>query len=284
LVYERKPSRDTSAGWDVSVMEGTARLGRKAVGEKAGKSRLGVGQTLETGPQDRDRLRDEEIGQIEMEPATRLRLLNMGSGLKQIALDRGTIHTFIWAPPGQFVVDTPSALAVDLGCAYTLRVDDTGAGLVRTSLGWVGFKLNGRESFIPAGAACLTKPKIGPGTPYFEDASSKFRSALMRFDFEDTAPQQHMADLGIVLAQARQRDALTLWHLLSRVDEPQRASVYDVLVRFVPPPDGVTREGVLNLDQRMLDRWWNDLGFDDISVWRYWERSWSSAAPQANAR
>ena len=85
----------------------------------------------------------------------------------------------IWAPPGQFVVDTPSAVTVDLGCAYTLQVDDSGAGLVRTSLGWVGFRLNGHESFIPAGAACATRPKVGPGTPYFEDASSEFRA---RFD------------------------------------------------------------------------------------------------------
>ena len=284
LVYERKPSRDTAAGWDVSVMEGTPRLGRKAVSEKEGKSRLGVGQTLETGPQARARLRDEEIGQIEVEPGTRLRLLNTGSGLKRIALDLGTIHTFIWAPPGQFVVDTPSAMAVDLGCAYTLKVDDTGAGLVRTSLGWVGFKLNGRESFIPAGAACLTKPKTGPGTPYFEDAPSEFRSALTSFDFEDTTPEQRNADLGIVLAQARQNDALTLWHLLSRVDEPQRAQVFNRLVEFVPLPSGVTHAGILRLDQRMLDRWWNDLGFDDISVWRYWERSWSGATPQAIAK
>ena len=282
LLYERTPNRDDAAGWDVSVMEGSPRLGRKAVSEKAGTSRLDVGQTLETGPQARARLRDEEVGQIEVDPGTRLRLVSMGSGLKGIALDLGTIHTFIWAPPGQFVVDTPSAMTVDLGCAYTLKVDDTGAGLVRTSLGWVGFKLNGRESFIPAGAACLTKPKAGPGTPYMEDASSDFRSALTRFDFEDPTPQQRIADLGIVLAQARQRDALTLWHLLWRVDEPQRAQVFNRLVEFVPLPSGVTQAGILHLDQPMLDRWWNSLGFDDISVWRYWERSWSRGTHPAN--
>jgi len=73
---------------------------------------------------------------------------------------------------------TPSAVTVDLGCAYTLQVDESGAALVRTSLGWVGFKLNGRESFIPAGAACATRPKVGPGTPYFENASADFRAAL----------------------------------------------------------------------------------------------------------
>jgi hypothetical protein len=176
------------------------------------------------------------------------------------------------------VVDTPSAVTVDLGCAYTLQVDDSGAGLVRTSLGWVGFKLNGHESFIPAGAACATRPKVGPGTPYFEDASPEFRTALARFDFEDSTPQQHAEDLTTVLAQSRQRDALTLWHLLSRVDEDQRVRVYDRLKELAPPPPTVTRNGVLRLEQPMLDLWWNALGFDDISVWRHWEHSWSGAA------
>ena len=189
-----------------------------------------------------------------------------------------------WAPPGQFVVDTPSAVTVNLGCAYTLQVDDTGAGIVRTSLGWVGFKLNGHESFIPAGAACATRPKVGPGTPYFEDASARFRSALARFDFEDRTSQQRADDLAIVLGDARKNDALTLWHLLARVEEGQRVLVYDRLSRLVPPPVTVTKEGIFRLDQPMLDLWWNELGFDDISVWRYWERSWAGTAAPARKK
>ena len=157
-------------------------------------------------------------------------------------------------------------------------MDDSGAGLVRTSLGWVGFKLNGHESFIPAGAACATKPKVGPGTPYFEDAPATFRAALARFDFADSTSQQRAGDLAIVLGESRKRDALTLWHLLTRVEEEQRVPVYDRLASLAPPPAGVTKEGILRLDQPMLDLWWNQLGFDDISVWRHWERSWAGAS------
>jgi hypothetical protein len=167
---------------------------------------------------------------------------------------------------------------VDLGCAYTLHVDDSGAGFVRTSMGWVGFKLNGHESFIPAGAACATRPKVGPGTPYFEDAAPELRAALARFDFEDTTARQRGDDLAVVLSTSRRRDTLTLWHLLPRVEERERVLVFDRLRALAPPPPGVTKEGILQLDQPMLELWWNELGFDDISVWRYWERSWSGAS------
>jgi hypothetical protein len=284
LAHEKKPSPVTSAGWNVSPLAGTPRIGRKAIRGNDGTTRLVVGQILETDNKSRASLEAEDIGQIEMEPSTRLRLLAMGADQKRIALDRGTIHAYIWAPAGQFVVDSPSAVTVDLGCAYTLQVDDSGAGLLRTSLGWVGFKLNGHESFIPAGAACATRPKVGPGTPYFEDASAEFRAALARFDFEDSTPQQRAQDLAIVLARSRKRDALTLWHLVARVDAGQRALVFDRLKDVAAPPAGVTRQGILRLDQPMLDLWWNALGFDDISIWRHWERSWSGAAAPAPER
>jgi FecR-like protein len=284
LLYVRKQPPVVGPGWDVSSLAGTPRIGRKIIREKERSNRLAVGQFLETDSQSRASLQAEDIGQIEMGPSTRLRLLTMGPNLKRIALERGTIHAFIWSPPGEFVVDTPSAMTVDLGCAYTLQVDDSGAGLVRTSLGWVGFKLNGHESFIPAGAACATRPKVGPGTPYFEDAPAEFRSALARLDFEDSTSQARAEDLAVILARSRKRDALTLWHLLSRVEEEQRIRVYDRLRELAPPPASVTKDGILRLDQSMLDLWWNALGFDDISIWRHWEHSWSGAEAQVRQK
>src|SRR4029077_19979519 len=244
-----KPIPTIVAGWNVSRVAGSPRIGPKTIGGKEGASRLGVGQLLETDSQSRASLQADDTGQIEVDPSTRLRLLTMGAGLKRIALDRGTIHTYIWAPAGQFVVDTPSAMTVDLGCAYTLQVEDSGGGLGRTRVGGGGFKLKGRESFIPAGAACATRPRVGPGTPYFEDASSVFRAALTRFDFEDGTAQQRAGDLATVLGEARKQDALTLWHLLARVDEGQRGLVYDRLRGVAPPPASVTKEGILRLDE-----------------------------------
>jgi hypothetical protein len=149
-------------------------------------------------------------------------------------------------------------------------------------MGWVGFKLNGHESLIPAGAICQTRLKIGPGTPYLEDSSASFRDALEKFDFATTTPAERNALLGIILSDARKNDALTLWHLLSRVSDADRPSVYDRLSSLAPPPVGVTREGILRLDRSMLDLWWNSLGFGEISLWRTYERDWSQSSPKTN--
>jgi hypothetical protein len=236
---------------------------------------------LETDSTSRVKIRAEQTGEIDVEPGTRLRVLASRPGLQRLELQKGTIHVTIWAEPGRFVVDTPSAVAVDLGCAYTLTVDSSGNGLLRTAMGWVGFRLENREAFIPAGAACFTTKKTGPGTPYFEDAAPVFRHALPLLDVSGASDEDRASALHAVLAHAREHDALTLWHLLSRVPVDDRGLVYDRLAVLAPPPSSVTREGILRLDQQMLDLWWNELGLGDISLWRHWERSWSQEAARS---
>jgi hypothetical protein len=275
LRWSQKPSTIFGAGWDVERIAGTPEVESNATWKHTNANRLGVGETLVTDSHSQATISVADIGTVDVDPNTRLRLTAGSNGRSQLSLDRGTIHAFIWASPGEFTVDTPSAIAVDLGCRYTLHVDDSGAGLLRTTLGWVGFKLNGREAFIPAGAVCATRPKVGPGTPYFEDASASFREALSSFDFAKLTPQERSAELSQILAESRKRDAFTVWHLLTRVDDSDRGRVYERLATLVPPPAGVTRDGILRLDEKMLDLWWNQLGLGDVSLWRTWERSWS---------
>jgi hypothetical protein len=281
IVVRQRMDRNLGPSWDVARLEGAPRVGWHRLGEKSGAGKLGIGQTLVTDSSSRASITLDETGRVEVDPGSRLRLVTNGPGRKRLSLERGTIHAVIWAPPGEFVVDTPSAVAVDLGCVYTLHVDDSGAGLLRTTMGWVGFKLNGHESFIPAGAVCKTRSKIGPGTPYMEDASATFQEALSRFDFESITPSERSTLLGILVTNARKEDALTLWHLLSRAGDAERPSVYDRLAVLAPPPAGVTREGILRLDRTMLDTWWSSFGFGEIWLWRTYERDWSQ---QPNAK
>ena len=154
-----------------------------------------------------------------------------------------------------FFVQTPSALAVDLGCAYKLSVDDRGAGLLRVTLGWVMLEDHGRESMVPAGAACRMRPGFGPGTPYFENASPEFIGALARVDGNDARAIED------VLRHAGRHDALTLVHLLARVDPRYRPAIYDRLLALAPPPSGITREGALSGDRQILERWIDEVAW-----------------------
>jgi anti-sigma factor RsiW len=218
--------------------------------------RLSEGSLLETDGSSRATIRLREIGDVDVEPNSRVRLLDTGTDLQRLELERGRVSARVLAPPRLFVIDTPSATAVDLGCAYTLEVDDLGATLLRVTSGWVALAINGHEVEVPAGAVCRTVPGRGQGTPYFDDASPAFRSGVDYFDATSDS-----AVLAVVLNEARRRDTLTLWNLLPRVDVEWRGRICDRMVTLTPPPRGVTRDGVLGLDGAMLDRWYDEIEY-----------------------
>ncbi len=242
---------------EVSVLAGRPQRGGAPI---TGRTTLRAGERLSTDDSSRAHLQ-LSIGEVDVEGGTRLRVLAVRQREQRFALERGTISARVSAPPRVFVVETPSAVATDLGCAYTLAVDSVGNGVLRVTAGIVAFGSPGRVAFVPLGATVPTHAGRGPGVPYVDDAAPALRRALERVD---SAPGDRTA-LAAALAAARADDGLSLWHLVARVDEAWRGAVFDRLAQLVPAPLGVTREGVVRLDRRMLDAWWNYL---PRTVWR----------------
>jgi hypothetical protein len=260
-----------SEGWTVQSLEGAPVVAGVPIDAP---SRLPIGQVITTDARSRARIDVSTIGYVDVEPNSVLRLLVSRAREHRLALDRGLIRARIWAPPQRFFVNTPSSTAIDLGCAYTLQVDERGFGRIAVESGWVAFEHNGRESFIPQNAVCLTRPGSGPGTPCYGDAPDALQQALTILDFEATDDVRRQEALETVLSSARVKDAFTLWHLLRRVRMNERGKVYDRLASLVPPPESVRRDRVLAGDRRALDAWWDALGLDSSAWWRNWERKW----------
>ncbi len=231
----------------VTRLEGAPRIGSRSFSES---SQLRVGQWLETDASSSAKVEVASIGRVTVEPNSRLRLVATSPTEHRLELARGSLEAFVVAPPRLFIVETPAATAVDLGCAYTIAVDERGGGLLHVTSGYVALARNGREEIVRAGMMCAMRTGIGAGTPFVEDAPAGLRSALDRLDFET------LAALPEVLAQARpQQDALTLWHLLTRVPTSQRGTVFDALTVTESAPAGVTKAGIIAGDTAMLGQW-----------------------------
>ena len=257
-------SQSSTPAWRVARLEGTPRVDSEAL-ENTGTIR--VGEQLITDDSSRAKITVGAIGQVNVEPNSRLRLLEAKMTNHRLALDRGTIHARIWAPPRLFFVETPSATAIDLGCEYLLTVDEDGASVLHVTSGWVALEHGGRESIVPSGAMCITRPGRGPGTPFEEDAPEKLRKALEQFDFEEGGTSA----LATVLAEARTADAMTLWNLVFRASMEDRVKVYNRLATLVSEPEGVTCEGVLDGNSRMIAAWQRHLHLDFKEWWRVWQ-------------
>jgi hypothetical protein len=256
LAFERQagnPNAPPRPSLEVEALSGAPLVDSNPLAESG---HLAEGSWLVTDASSRAEIRLRDIGAVHVDPNSRVRLVETDVDEQRLELARGRVSAMVLAPPRLFVIDTPSVTAVDLGCAYTLEVDDAGATLLHVTSGWVALAIDGRETEVPAGALCRTVPGRGTGTPYFEDASASFRAAVDLYDATADA-----SSLRTALAEARARDTLTLWNLLPRVDGSERERLYARLAILAPPPKGVTRDKVIALDAHALNLWYDELEY-----------------------
>jgi hypothetical protein len=243
--------------WSVVTLAGAPALDGAAF---RGEGQLTQGAWLETDSTSVAQLAVGRIGTAEIGPDSRVQLVRNGLTDHRLVLERGSIEAVIAAPPKLFFVETPAALATDLGCAYRLSVMEEGTTRLHVTVGWVELAKDGRRSIVPAGLIAEVARNGVPGTPYVEDLAVGARLALARLD----AGTAHENDLAALLEAmpapdapvvVRQQHGITLWHLAQRLDGAERASVVRRLALLSPPPRGVSTEGILSLDRQMLDRW-----------------------------
>ena len=211
-----------------------------------------------------------KLGSVTLEPGTRLRVRRIAEHRHALALDEGELHARILAPARVFQVDTPAGEAVDLGCAYRLRVAPDGSSELSVLEGRVAFEYDGRSVFVPAGASCASVPGRGPDAPRFRDAPRKLVALLERLEFEpDPEPAAVRALVELV---ERREDALTLFHLLDARSPLLRKAALDRIAQLTRLPEGTTPEGLLGGDAGMrlqlrevLEPWWRTES-------GYWER------------
>jgi len=129
--------------------------------------------------------------------------------------------------------------------------------LLHVTAGEVEFQTGSHASRVLLGALMQIRPTTGPGIPYVEGAPAPFVRALIAFDFAQRGTRARA--IRTVLALARPQDALSLWHVLQRVDPALRGVVYDRLAALVPPPPGVTRRAAIALESRALEGYWTKI-------------------------
>jgi hypothetical protein len=232
-------------GFEFATQGGAAQCGGKA----AGSGVLPIGAWLETSAEVSANLEVADIGNLTIYGDSRVRLVKTGPDEHRLELARGRISAQVLAPPRLFVVETPGASAVDLGCAYELAVDDEDRTHLRVTTGAVSLEGHGLVAYVSAGSEVVSVPGRGPGTPLAIDAAKPLRDAAARFDAGDSTV------LPELLAVADRRDAVTLWNLLGRTDGEARGRVYRRLDSLHRLPSSVRERDVLGGQPAALEAW-----------------------------
>lgn len=231
-------------GFSFAVSGAPARCGGAAVA----RGTLPVGEWLETPAGATAVVQVADIGEVRLAGDSRLGLVATGADEHRLALTRGKLSARVAAPPRLFVVDTPAATAVDLGCAYELAVEPDGRTRLVVTHGAVSLEGHGRTAYVPYGAEVHTVPGRGPGTPVATGAPPALIAAVDRLDRGDGA-------LDAVLALTTPRDAITVWNLLANAGPAARPALMARLHELAPQPEWCLDEDILAGKPETLEAW-----------------------------
>lgn len=270
-------ARASTEPWAVRAIAGSATVNDSHLDANiGGQARIAVGEWLETHAGSSAEIAVGRIGRAEFGPGSRVQLVKAGAREHRLALARGSMHARIWAPPRFFLVQTANALAVDLGCVYSLAIDEQGVGQLSVESGEVELVEGIRRARVPAGNVVSVRPGIGPGLPVRRTAPPVFHDAVRAVEssFDDEGALDRVLDL------STPSTSITVWHLLQRVSPENRERVYRRLVAIAPPPQGVRMEAVLELERRPMRLWRekfeNEWTTETIPWWkRSWRRWWT---------
>ncbi len=241
--------------WDVETIAGVPRIhgAGTAEGSRA-RTSIAPGMVVETDGISRARFVIGRNGIADVLPASRVRILRADANEQRFSLEQGVLSAELSGASGAFVLETPFAPAVRTSgdaCEFVIRVDSTGAGRVGVSHGTLIGERDGRPVRLPAGNDASLGDERGMGLPISHDATDRFKRLVSDIDSLGTSAERVAA----LLAVADRTSTITLFHLLPRVAGDERLQVVDRLAAFVPPPPGVTRDGLAQLDSSMLARW-----------------------------
>jgi ferric-dicitrate binding protein FerR (iron transport regulator) len=225
--------------------QGTTRCGGRA----ASAGTLPVGTWLETTNDAVANMQVATIGNLTMYGNTKLRVLETSDRQHRLELASGRISARVNAPPRLFVVETPAATAVDLGCAYELSVDDKGTTHLVVTSGAVSLEgahgarwvLHGMEVSAVRGGAL--------GTPIASATSSEIRAAVARFDAGDQTAVR------AIVEHATATDIITMWHLVPQVAPADREAVVRKLAEYVPLPFDYEESDMIAATPAALEEW-----------------------------
>lgn len=185
---------------------------------------------------------EDGLSKITLAPGSELWIDQLRRDRTHLNLRRGKLEAFVSADAKErfFQVQTPATNCVDLGCMYTLTVDDEQNADVVVELGRVAFEDGGREVVVPAGATCRATKKAGAGTPRHEDTPRLVVRFLDDFDArrgpEQAAERLRLARriLALLAGDESRKYSLIPWHLLQDPSPKVAAAAGAWLVEHCP--------------------------------------------------
>jgi len=237
--------------WTVSALEGSIKIGNTTFND----GKWNEGETLTTDGNSKALIKIPKVGVIYVDNNSSLVLERGKENANRIKINNGKfrIVNSVLIPSLSLMIYNSEI--IDRNGEFLLKVDSFQNIEVEVKSGFVEIYHNNKSFLVDKNYSCKIQRGMLPSIPIRVDASDSLKLAVDWFEFRNGGDQA----IEKIINHSRQNDMLTLLALIPKVSQLQRQIIFQIISNNFPPPESVTRAGIIRLDEEMLYRWWEDI-------------------------
>jgi len=237
--------------WHVVTVEGNPIIG----GKTQNQDKWDQGEILSTDDYSKAVAHIPKVGTLEVGFDSELVLDKAKDGANKITFKRGLIVVNNIENMPDFTISINDFEIIDRGGNFVLENIDLLESRIKVDYAFAEIRHNGNSYMIDENHVCVLKKGFRPGTPVNIKSSDSLRAAVQSFDFENGG--EHAIEK--IIQYANEEDMLTLLALIPFVPQLQRQVIFQEISNRFPPPESVTRAGIIRGEKEMLYRWWEEI-------------------------
>jgi hypothetical protein len=195
------------------------------------------------------------VGNVFVDENTVLFLEKAKDGDNRLNFKSGKIKITNTIELPDFIVVFKNYEIKDKSGEFTVSTDDSKNFTINVNNGFVEIIHNEQSTFLNKGYVCNIIDGFDPGTPYNISASDSLKNEIQNFDYNNGGDNS----VDKIISISEQKDMLTLLAMIPHASQLKRQVLYQVITNNFPPPEEVTRMGIIKGDSRMLFLWWQEI-------------------------
>ncbi len=237
--------------WKVRLVQGTIYINGRI--DETGKWEEGT--SIYTESNSRAVVSIPNTGRLEAGANTFLLLVKAKDGNNIVKMERGKIKIENTEQMPDFSIEINRKTIRDRGGVFSLEVDDAKDAKINVELGYIEINRLGKNFYVDEGYECNMPNDNDVGTPYHSTAPDSLKKLIYAVDYLNGGDYA----IGKIIEISTESDLLTLLALIPKASESYRTVLYNKIAKVYPPPKSVTMEGIVKLNEYMLEDWWFEI-------------------------
>ena len=242
---------NTNLPWDLKL-----NYGNYSIVPTTRASVIDLNQIISTGDSTKVSINIPNAGRVDVGSFSSVKVLKGKDNDNIISLNSGRLEAVCKIDDPRLTIITPQAELKIITGNFSATLDDLSNSNLETANGIVKISNSVGEITLVQDHKCTVSNNGTIGIPYHITADTNLVSLVNTISFGNPS----IADFGKVLSLAQPLDGMTLLYLISKAKHPSdRIPIYEKLNEYYPVVPGITQEGIIKLDKKMLELWHNEI-------------------------